>query len=271
MSTVPFPALPGEAYEPTRATLHAYAKAVGAVPREHAVPHPKWWHVALAVRPEGLATDSIPLPGGGSLAIRMDLAEHRIVVRTSHGEEDAIDMRPRPTATEVGDRLIALAGAHGLAGPYDRARFDDDGPRDYDTGAATAYFEAFTAAHGILERHRTRLGDRVSPINLWPHGFDLAFEWFGTRTETYQGEELQAQLNLGFYPGRDPYFYSNPWPFDDRLPEVPLPHGARWTTEDFEGSIMPYASLQGDPSAGDKLLAYAQAVFDAAAPTLTAS
>lgn len=271
MSAIRFPALPADAYEPTRATLHGYAKAVGAVPRAHAVPHPKWWHVALGVRPDGLATDPIPLPDGGSLAIRMDLVEHRIVVRTSRGDEDTIDMLARPTATEVGDRLIALTGAHGLTGPVDRSRFEDDGTRDYDKGAASAYFDAFTAAHGIFLRHRAGLGERVSPINLWPHGFDLAFEWLSTKTETYEGESLPAQLNLGFYPGGDAYFYSNPWPFDDHLLDTPLPHGARWNTEGFQGSILPYASLHGDPDAGTKLADYARAVFEAAEPALTES
>ncbi|MBU1228238.1 MAG: hypothetical protein KJ698_13630 [Actinobacteria bacterium] len=271
MTTVQFPPLAGDAVEPTRATLHAYAKAVGTIPRAHGIAHPKWWHAALAVRPEGLVTHPIPLPDGGSVAIRMDLATHQIVVRTSRGVEDEIDLRAGLTGTEVGDRLIEMVAAHGLSGPYDLARFEDDDPRIYDPAAASAYFEAFTAAQGLFERHRVGIGERVGPINLWPHGFDLAFEWFGTRTEAYDGEQLPAQLSLGFYPGGDPYFYSNPWPFDERLLATALPHGAHWTTEGFEGSILPYASLQGDPAAGEKLLAFARAVHDAAAPTLTSS
>ena len=31
------------------------------------------------------------------------------------------------------------------------------------------------------------------------------------------GEEATAQLNLGFYPAGDAYFYSTPWPFDESL------------------------------------------------------
>ena len=268
MTAVRLPALGGKTYEPTRATLHAYAGAVGAIPRAHAVAHPKWWHAALAVRPEGLVTGPIPLPDGGSLAIRMDLVEHRIVVRSSRGAEDGIDLRAGLTGTEVGDRIIELAAAHGLDGGYDRARFEDDSPGQYDPPAASALFDAFVAAQGVFERHRVGLGLRVSPINLWPHGFDLAFEWFGTRTVSSEGEESPAQINLGFYPEGDPYFYSNPWPFDERLLDVPLPHGARWTTDGFRGSMLPYASLAGDPGAGGKLLAYARSVHEAAAPLL---
>ena len=63
MTAAVFPALPAE-YEPTRETLHAYARAVGSVPRAHGIAHPLWWHISLKVRPEGLVTDAVPLPAG---------------------------------------------------------------------------------------------------------------------------------------------------------------------------------------------------------------
>ena len=267
MDSIALPALPGD-YEPTRATLHAYARAVGAIPRAHGIAHPKWWHISLKVRPEGLVTDPVPLPGGGALAVRMDLRSHEIVIRSSNGVETGIDMRSDATGTEMGDRLIAAAARLGLEDGYDRARFENDEPRTYDPAAAEAYSGAFVNVHTIFERHRVTLGDRVSPIQMWPHGFDLAFEWYGTKTEEHEGETLPAQLNLGLYPGGEPYFYSNPWPFADALTDTPLPHGAVWNTEGWNGTKLPYDAVQGDPDAASKLADYARAVFDAAAPTL---
>ena len=126
--------------------------------------------------------------------------------------------------------------------------------------------EAFT-------EHRNELEGPVGPIQIWPHGFDIAFEWFGTKTEGYEeGGEVQAhraQLNLGLYPAGRAYFYSNPWPFAaDQLLGVPLPHGAEWHQDGWEGSILYYDQIQGDPEARQKLLDYARAVYKAAAPTL---
>ena len=69
MST--FPTLPTDG-EPTRATLHAYAHAVAALPRAHAAAHPLWWHISLKVRPDGLVTEAMPLPDGGAAFVRMD-------------------------------------------------------------------------------------------------------------------------------------------------------------------------------------------------------
>ena len=114
----------------------------------------------------------------------------------------------------------------------------------------------------------------MSPLQLWPHGFDLSFEWFGTKVETHEeGGEVQeypSQLNLGFYPAGDAYFYSNPWPFDEALPATQLPHGAVWNTEGWQGTKLEYAGLVGDPDAAAKLGEYAAAVYKAAAPTLSA-
>ena len=82
--------------------------------------------------------------------------------------------------------------------------------------------------------------------------------------------ELPAQINLGFYPAGDAYFYSNPWPFDgDALLDVALPEGARWNTEGWEGSILAYADLAGQPDGVERFLEYAGVVFDASSPLLT--
>ncbi len=83
--------------------------------------------------------------------------------------------------------------------------------------------------------------------------------------------EHPAQLNLGFYPGGRPYFYSNPWPFEGGvLLEQELPHGAEWHTEGWQGTILYYDQLQDDPDAESKLLEYAAAVFELSLPTLSA-
>jgi hypothetical protein len=272
MST-PFPSLP-DTWEPTRATLHAYAHAVGVVPRLHAIAHPKWWHVSLKVRPSGLVTDAMPLPGGGSAQVHLDLINHLAVVESSRGTRQTFPLNEGLSATMLGERIIGAVGELGLNGDYDRGRFENDEPRPYDEATASLMFGVFTDVATVLERHRAGLDGPVGPVQLWPHGFDLAVEWFGTRTETYEedGEvtEHPSQLNLGFYAAGETYFYSNPWPFEgETLTAVELPHGAAWHTEGWEGSMLPYAKLADDPAGLEKLADYARAVFEVAAPTLS--
>ena len=272
MIHLPLPPLPDE-LEPTRATLHAYALAVGAIPRAHARAHPKWWHGSLKVGPTGLATDHMAHPGG-TFRLRMDLAAHDVVLETSAGGSERFSMREGRTGTEMGDALIAAVAALGLDGDYARQKFESDEARAYDGDLAAAYFGVLTNVEWTLAAHRASLVGEVGPLQVWPHGFDISFEWFGTRTETYEehGETVvaPAQLNLGFYPKGEAYFYSDPWPFSSELVDAELPSGAVWHTEGWQGTMLPYAEVAGRPDAAERVQAYARAVFEVASPTLMA-
>ena len=267
MTSILLPELSDE-FEPTRASLHAYARAIAVLPRTHGITHPKWWHVALKPRPDGLATEPVPLSDGGSLEGKLDVQRHEATLRASDGWERRWDLRSGMTASELGDAVISAAAERGLVGEYERSRYEDEAVRSYDPAAATAHFAAFTTVSGLFARHRARLGDRVGPVQVWPHGFDMAFEWFGTRQIDQGGEASPAQLNLGFYPGFPAYFYSNPWPFDEVLVGASLPHGAVWHTKGWQGTMLLYDTVRtGD--AATIVAEYARDVFDLAAPSLS--
>ncbi|MCH7664174.1 MAG: hypothetical protein IH859_09945 [Chloroflexi bacterium] len=272
-----FPALTN--WEPTHKTLHLYSAAIGVVPRAHAEFHPKWWHISLKVQPDGLITDSMSLPNGGAFSLMMNLRKHAVILSTSMGEEREFSMTEGLTATAFGDQLLGAVADLGLTAEYARNKFENDEDREYDPAVAEKFLSAVVNADRIFKKHRANLSGEMSPVQLWPHGFDLSFEWFGTRVVEYEEEgkitKYPSQLNLGFSPGEpshpQPYFYSNPWPFEkDVLLETSLPEGARWHTEGWEGSIFPYAELAGDSNAAERLSAYARAVHEASAPTLTA-
>ena len=271
---MPFPLLDG--FGPTRRTLQLYSRALSGVARVHGVAHPNWWHISLRVTPSGLQSDNIPLPGGGILAGRLDLLAHRLVLWTSGGRAWSLPMDAGLSGTTMGERIITVAAEAGLHGEYDRQKFVSAAPGVYDTDAAGRFFAALVKADRILKKHRAHLTGNTGPVQLWPHGFDLSMEWYGTRVERTEenGEvkETPAQLNLGFYPGEDDassYFYSSPWPFDsDVLLDKPLPAGASWHTEGWQGATLPYVALRHDDHAEKRVLAFAAAVYDIAAPLL---
>ena len=274
MSTeINFPALAG--WESTRKTLHLYSNVVGVIPRAHAEFHPKWWHISLKVLPDGLVTNHMPLPQGGTFRLKMDLRQHQIILSTSIGPEVQFDMTAGLTATAMGNQVLAAVAELGLSGDYARQKFENDEPRVYDPAAVETFLAALVKADATLKRHRETLVGEVGPVQLWPHGFDLAFEWFGARVEKYEEhgdlQELPAQINFGFYPGEPAYFYANPWPFEaDKLLDHSLPEGARWHDEGWQGTILPYAEVVDDPKAKERLLAYFGEVYKVAAPTLMA-
>jgi hypothetical protein len=175
----------------------------------------------------------------------------------------------------MGDAVTAAVAQYGLTGEYAREKFESDDVRDYDPEVAEAFFANLRHIHDVLARHRERVGGSVGPLQLWPHGFDLAFEWFGTRVEEYEEhgalQRLPAQCNFGFYPEGRPYLYANPWPFEsEALLGVELPSGAEWHTEGWQGSMLNYDEVVGDEAAAERILDYFGSVYEAAAPTLTA-
>jgi hypothetical protein len=270
MDPLPLLPLPPD-FEVTRATLHAYSKAVGAVPRALAIPHPKWWHVSLGVSPTGLVTDTMRGDSGDTFLVRMDLRAHRAVVETSHGEERRIPFDAGMSATEFGDRLVAAVAEFAASPSVDRDRYHDEDARRYDPAVATAYFDTLVSVAYNLELHRASLEGDVGPVQVWPHGFDVAFEWFGTREviaeEGGVEKTLPSQINFGFYPGGAAYFYANPWPFEaDRLLPQPLPAPGDWHTEGWEGASLRLAAAADS----QQVLDFFAAVFRLARPTLLA-
>ncbi len=271
-----FPSLEG--FEPTRQTLQLYSRVVSAVPRAHGQFHPKWWHVSLKVQPDGLITDKVALPDGRALRLKIDLVNHGIVLTVDDTPVHTLSMTEGKSSTALADDLLTEVAEFGLSGPYDRHRFENNEPREYDPARVGDFLSALVNADRIFKQHRLTLRGQTGPVQLWPHGFDLSFEWFGTRVQVYEehGErqEFPSQLNLGFFlgsPGIAPYFYSNPWPFEaDALLGQPLPDGAIWHTEGWQGTLLPYKALVGNPNAEERLLGYARRIFELTAPTLTA-
>ncbi len=266
-----FPSLEG--FEPTRQTLHNYAHAMGVVPRAHAAFHPQWWHISLRVTENGLKTAVMDLPNGETFWLEMDLRHHNVLLQTSYGGTQAFSMTAGLTGTEFGNQILTAVADWGLEGDYAREKFESAEPRVYDTAQAEKFLMILTQVNRIFNQHRATLTGKTGPVQLWPHGFDLSFEWFGTRTESHEehGEvkETPSQINLGFYPASEPYFYSNPWPFEaEQLVQKPLPEGAKWHTAGWQGTMLPYRKLVDDTQAETRLRSFAQAVYDIASPTL---
>jgi hypothetical protein len=225
-----------------------------------------WWHISLKLRPDGLATDNIPLPDGGVMGGRLDLRAHEIVLDASTGWHRTFGLRDGRTGTEMAEAVIGGAQEVGLDGAYVRKDFENDGPREYDESAVPPYWSALNSAYVVFDRHRRTLDhSRVGPIQFWPHGFDLSFEWFGDVKVESEG---QSQLNLGFFSAGRPYFYSNPFPYSGaELKKTELSVGA-WHEEMYQGSILYYDEIADDPAGSETLARYAREVYEAAHPLL---
>jgi hypothetical protein len=229
----------------------------------------------LKVQEDGASTDPIPHPKSADVTFQllMNLRTHAVDISTSEGEVRGLGMADGLSSTEFGNRLLSMIGELGIEAEFERDQYENEEPRFYDPEAAKAYRVILLKTFQILELHKAGLTGKTGPIQLWPHNFDLAFEWFGTRLVRHgEDDGLPSQINFGLAPGDDSheeaYFYSNPWPFQESLTDHELPSGAQWFTESWKGTLLPYAEIAGDDAGGDRLAAYFHAVYDLAFPLL---
>ncbi len=224
MNLAPLP----EPLAPTLDALHGFAKALGAVVREHATPRPHWWHLGLVVRPDGLATVPVPLPGGGAMAVRLDPVAAQVEARSSRGEGLSVDLRGA-TPADLAAELARFDARCGLGPELDRSRIPE-GAVDPDWDVAAAYRDVLVALAEALERRRSALGAAAGPAGgMAPwlrYRLRVVRDQAGARRRREAGA---GPTQPGLLPDDGGYLYSNPWPFDAALTGEPLPPGARGT------------------------------------------
>ena len=102
-----------------------------------------------------------------------------------------------------------------------------------------------------MESFRAGIREETSPIQLWPHHFDLSMLWLpGDRVsgqDPDNEEYADKQMNFGFTFGDagipEPYFYVTAYPLPDAFSSLQLPTGTTWHSEGFSGALLLYRSL----------------------------
>ncbi|MEW8193271.1 MAG: DUF5996 family protein, partial [Candidatus Thiodiazotropha sp.] len=110
------------------------------------------------------------------------------------------------------------------------------------------------------------LREETSPVQLFPHHFDLAVNWFSGRlvpgADPADEEHADEQMNFGFVTGDesipDAYLYVTAYPEPGDWMELELKHGAYWHTDGWVGAILPYAELLRQDQPYTLLLVYLQ-------------
>ncbi len=254
-----------DGWETTRGSLQSYAHTLTAFARAGAPHDPRWSHVAMDPTARGFAMTPVALEDGSELLGELDLIDHLVVV-TAGSDIRRMSLIDGPSPRTVGEAIHELSGRHGRAIAADPARYDDAGRQPYDADAAEAFAQAATVAIDAIGRVVAAVEGEVTGPHLWPHGFDIAAEWYSERTVDYEGSETSAQIGMGWYPAQTSYLYVNPWPFSEEFAAVPLPAGATWHRDGWEGAYLEVPGGGSIPSAD--VIALGSAVFDVAMPAL---
>ena len=264
-----FPDLSLDTWRGTRDTVHGYAKVLGKIRRAMAPPEKHWWHISLRATAAGLTTT--PLPAGDRVVeLILSFTDHRLHVVTNRGEHKEVLVTGQSSAVFCGSALDALA-ALGIAAPIDRDSFSDTNPGEYDDSAMTRFWRVLPQIDVALKRLKSEHRRESSPVQIWPHHFDLAVLLLTGRqvpgTDPQDAESADEQMNFGFTTGDssvpEPYFYATAYPPPDGFTATKLPEGAYWHTHGWTGAALRYEMLRSMRHPADRLLEFYRAARDA--------
>jgi hypothetical protein len=152
-----------------------------------------------------------------------------------------------------------------------RSLFENGAPLRYDHSAAGEFWRTLAQVDSVFRHFQATVREETSPVQLWPHHFDLAVMLLSGRLVPDQDPEdpeySDEQMSFGFVTGDEnipePYFYATAWPPPDGLLDTPLPGAATWHTTGFTGAVLRYHALVGESDAGAALLNFLGTVYSA--------
>jgi len=257
MTTNSFPELDAGDIRATRDALHAYARVLGDWLKASRAKRKHWWHASLRPSLRGLTTGVVH--AGGDFELELDFVASRLHVRSPENDfaEDLAGQSAASIATWLDEKLVAIGVDPSLA-PGDKVRGDYTFA-DYSAAKATILQAALASVSAALANFRAGIREETSPIQVWPHHFDLSMVWLPGQKIPGQDpadeEYSDKQMNFGFVFGDEsfaaPYFYVTAYPLPAALPKIELPAGTTWMSEGFSGAVLLYKDLVAvnDPAA----------------------
>jgi Family of unknown function (DUF5996) len=278
----PWPALPVEAWQDTRDTLHRWTQVVGKVRLALTPRVNHWWNVPLYVDARGLTTSLMP-HGTRAFEMVFDFRRHVLAIEAVEGHGTEIALAPRSVAdfhAETMGRLTELGfGVEILARPVeveDATPFAEDTHHvSYDREWAHAFWLSLVQAQRVFERFRSSFLGKVSPVHFFWGGFDLAITRFsGRRAPLHPGgvpncadwvmyEAYSHEVSsAGYWPnGADEgVFYSYAYP-----EPAGYPSGAAGYDTGLREYVLPYADVREADDPDARLLTFLDQTYAAAA------
>lgn len=252
-----FPDLNPDSIAGTRDSLHGYSLVMGDYLSAYRRSRKHWWHSSLRPCLEGLTTGVIHAQI--DFELELNLRHSQLRARTWNGAELTEELHGQ-SASGLAQNIQDFLNANGL----DRSSIPGNSSRveransGYSAEVADTLATAWHAVNASLEEFRAGIREETSPVQLWPHHFDLALMWLPGEKIAGQDpddeESADKQMNFGFTLGDagipEPYFYVTAHPLPEALSKLPLPAGTIWHTEGFSGAVLLYRSLvqNADPS-----------------------
>jgi hypothetical protein len=261
MSDLKFPGLENEAITQTRNAMHAYARVLGNCLKALRSKRKHWWHASLRPSLNGLSTGVVRAPVDFDLELDFRRAQLHARTMGDSGFDLKLDGQ---SASEISEAVRELMLTNGVedseieqfVGANAAAARDSWG--EFSASHAESMGQVLCSISTEMEAFRTGIAEETSPIQLWPHHFDLSMIWLPGEKIPGQDpaneEYSDKQMNFGFAFGDEsipePYFYVTAYPTPDEMIATQLPAGSEWMTDGFNGAVLTYRTLcnANDPS-----------------------
>lgn len=222
----------------TRDALHRAAQVLANFQKAFIPALPNALHLSLLVRHDGLTTRPLSF---GTLALDFTSGEVVCVMRNKETRFVVNGQSPRT----LRDTLLDHLAASGVRGIESVKPSEDDAPLHFDSAVGGEYATALWTIYTSIARVRGDWLGAVTPMVVWPHGFDLSTLYFPGNTPD---EHAQPHINIGFSPTSAgfprPYLYAYVSPMPEGATLIPLPSLARWTTDSWTGVVIDYDALR---------------------------
>ena len=249
-----FPVLDPASLSDTRDALHAYARVLGDILKATRVKRKHWWHASLRPSLAGLTTGVVH--HDIDFEVELDLRESTVEVRTATGVRMQEQLYGQP-ASVIRAAVHGFLEFGGVAVPQlgdNASQTGSEEPHDYidySSQEAIKLASALSTVAGAMAAFRAGLREESSPIQVWPHHFDLSMIWLpGNKVpgqDAANEEYADKQMNFGFVFGdesfNEPYFYVTAYPSPEAMTNIELPAGVEWETEPFNGAVLRYDDL----------------------------
>ena len=266
MQNILFPELHLDDWKVTRDTIQKYAQMLGAIRENSTKPHPHWWHISLLVTDNGLTTTPLPVAKDSTdktFEVILDFQNHKLRIESNYRELKQISLTGQ-SISALCDETCSLLTDIGVTPSVDKSKFMDGKQGKYDPEYVMKYWKPLKEVNKFMNKFRDELGGERSPVQLWPHHFDMSLSWFSSRLvpgkDPNDAESSKEQMMFGFSTGDDgipdAYFYITAYPLPEGFPNFNMPEGARWNTNGFQGGVMMYDTFANSNNPHEKLLNY---------------
>lgn len=280
----PWPSLPLQEWEPTRATLHMWTQIVGKIRMTQTPLVNHWWNVPLYISARGLTTTAMPY-GPTYFEMEFDFIDHNLAIKCSDGALRTVKLSPKSVADFYQETMAALDDlglvVHIWKMPVeipDPIPFDQDQQhKSYDPEYATRLWQVLRHADRVLQDFRARFIGKSSPVHFFWGSFDLAVTRFSGRLapprpdadpitkEAYSHEVISHGWWPGHGPLGKPAFYSYTAPAPEGLAQAQIKPEKAFYSSDMSEFLMLYDDVRNAEDPDKALMEFLESTYEAGA------